>query len=118
MAFLRSNISILLALGIVASTGFGATFVGRIVSDQGRPVSNVSVSVQATVAAVSNGATVQPTSYFAKTDGQGIFSVTLPAVGSYSVCVGVPAQQLLNSCEWNLAQSIVQISAHPPCQHE
>src|SRR5579862_9036581 len=103
----------LLLLSCVCVPCFGATFIGRVVSDQGRPVSNARVSVQATVAAVSNNATLQPTSYFATTDGQGVFSVVLPANGAYSVCVGSPAQQLLNSCEWNLAKSIVQVGAQP-----
>jgi hypothetical protein len=82
-----------------------------VISDQGRPVSNTLVNVQSTVASVSDGVTVQPTSYSATTDSQGVFSVTLPAVGFYSVCVGAAGQQLLNNCEWNLAQSVVQVTA-------
>lgn len=90
-------------------SGFGATLVARILSDQGRPVSNVTVSVQATIAVAAKGVAVQPQPYFANTDSQGVFSIVLPAAGTYSVCVELPAQQLLNSCEWNLSQSIVQV---------
>ena len=90
-------------------SGFGATLIGRVLSDSGRPVSSVRVGVQATAATVTTGGAVQPQSYYGTTDPQGMFSVTLPAAGSYSVCVGSPAQQLLNSCEWNLSQSIVYV---------
>ena len=86
---------------------FCATLTGRIYSDQGPPVSNVPVSVQPTIAA-STGLTT----YMAITDAQGKFTVAVPAGATYSVCAAEPNRGLLNSCEWSLALSLVQIPAN------
>lgn len=87
----------------------GIDLTGRVVSDRGLPVVGERVSVQATAAPISGSARVQPPSYAAQTNNQGIFSVSVPAAGDYSVCVGAYAQQLLNSCEWTFSQSVVPV---------
>lgn len=81
----------------------GATLIGRIYSDKGPPVGNILVAVQPVFAAPTGLVT-----YPAITDGQGRFTVTVPA-GAYSVCAGAPNQNLLNSCEWSPAQSVVHV---------
>ena len=62
-------------------------------------------SVQRTVAIPSY------MTYRVVTDAQGKFSLDVPDTATYSVCIGSWGDSLLNSCEWSLAQSLVQITA-------
>ena len=79
------------------------TLVGRVYSEEGRPVDGVLVSVQPTQATASGLPRSQSV-----TDVQGTFTVDV-ADGQYSVCVLSDSKGLLNSCEWSLDQSIVTV---------
>jgi hypothetical protein len=90
----------------LSNAAFGATtLTGRVYSDRGGPVAGVLASIQRTVASSSY------TTYRVITDAHGKFSVSVPDTATYSVCVGSLSNQLLNTCEWALGQSLVPIAS-------
>lgn len=120
----------LIALLLLVKNADATNLVGRVYSDQGRPVSAAMVVIQPTVIPASMSAIVSSTTPTATTatgssptasssssslqrtttDAQGKFTVTVPDSTTYSICVSAPQQNLLGSCDWPSAPNPVKIA--------
>jgi len=84
---------------------FATSLIGRVYSDEDRPVEGVVVSAQATKVTPDGLPRNQTV-----TDVQGKFTFDLKD-GDYSICVFSDHRGLLNSCEWDLDHSIVTVQS-------
>jgi hypothetical protein len=100
----RRTVIICFLLAVISSVS-AATLVGRVYSDDGRPVDGVLISAQPTIV-TSSGLPQSQTI----TDTQGKFVLTV-AEGEYSVCAVSDHKGLLNSCEWDLDHSVVTVKS-------
>jgi hypothetical protein len=101
--------SVLLLIAVsIAPSGLATTVVGRIYTEDGNPVKAASFTVQSTAAAPTSKGFVSSSQYKYSTDNQGKFVLDLPD-GSYSVCVRTDNRGLLDSCQWFLSDSIIQV---------
>jgi carboxypeptidase family protein len=101
---------LLLVVSAIPSIGFSRDVVGRVYSEDGNPVKAASVTVQSTVARPSaqSKTLTSADQYKSSTDAQGKFILDLPD-GPYTVCVRADKRGLLDSCQWFLSESIIQV---------
>jgi len=87
----------------------GATLEGRVISEKGRPVDGLVVSISRSI---TDGLVANPIVYRARTDKDGGFSIEIGVPGNYVICGTALEEELLDSCRWPNATSLVRIDAN------